>query len=193
MSHQEWFGLFSVVCALIGYADYLRSVLMRRTRPHVLSWLVWGIVIGIIFVAQWAEGGAAGAWSTGLTAACCLLIAGLSFFYGDRQITVSDWAAFAGALVIIPVWRLTHDPLWAVILGTVIDALAYYPTYRKSYHRPHEEHVFLYAIGILQWGISIFALGEYSAATLIYPIFCVLANTPLVLMILWRRRRLAAR
>lgn len=189
MSLADFFGYTSVLCALIGYADYAWSVVRGKTKPHVLSWLVWGVVIGIIFFAQESEGGAAGSWGTAVTAASCLIIACMAVFRGDRHIHISDWAAFVSAIAIIPVWRLTHNPLWAVILGTLIDALAYYPTYRKSFHKPWEENVLLYALGIFQWGISIAALGEFSATTLIYPIFCVAANTPLVLMIVWRRRQ----
>lgn len=192
MTHHEVFGFVSVACAALGYGNYIRTVLIRQTKPHLFSWLVWGVVIGIICLAQLSKGAGAGAWATGFSSASCIVVAILAVTRGEKDITVSDWVAFAGAAAIIPVWHLTQNPLWAVILGSVIDALAYYPTYRKSYIKPFEENYLLYSLDIVKWMVAFFALGDYSATTLIYPIFCMVANGLLVAMILLRRAKVKA-
>jgi len=48
----------------------------------------------------------------------------------------ADWYFFLAALAAIPLWLLTRTPLYSVVVVTVIDALAYVPTFRKSWHRP---------------------------------------------------------
>jgi hypothetical protein len=189
--HQQIFGFFSVACAALGYGIYLRSVLKGKTKPHLFSWLVWSVVIGLICIAQLSQGAAAGAWATGFSAVSCLVIGLLAIKRGEKNITPSDWMAFVGALAIIPLWRVTQNPLWAVILGSAVDALAYYPTYRKSYAKPFEENYMLYTIDILKWSVAFFALGDFSATTIIYPIFCISANALLVVMILYRRSKSA--
>jgi hypothetical protein len=144
--------------------------------------------MGIVFLAQLSKGAGAGAWVTGFSAAACVLIAGLFVTRGEKNITKSDWLAFVGAIITIPVWYFTHDPLWAVILATAIDAMAYYPTFRKSYFKPYEENFFTYSMDTFKWIVALFALGNYSATTMLYPLFLLLANSALVSMILWRRR-----
>ena len=190
MSHQDWFGAVSVALAATGYTSYIVGILKKRTKPHLFSWGVWAIIMTIVFVAQFIKGAGAGAWVTGFSAAACLTIAALAIQHGEKNITTSDWLAFFGAITIIPVWYLTRDPLWAVLLATVIDAMAYYPTFRKSYGKPYEENTLTYSIDVIKWVVAFFALGNYSATTLIYPMFCLSANTLLVVMILWRRSKM---
>jgi len=185
--NQNMIGLFSVLCAAIGYGSYIRSVLRNRTKPHLFSWGVWTLLMGIVFFAQMEKGAGAGGWVTGFSAAACLVIAILSITRGEKHITRSDWLALVGALITIPVWRITHDPLWAVILATAIDAMAYYPTFRKSYAKPYEENVPTYTIDTFKWIVALFALGSYSTTTMLYPLFLLGANSCLVGMILWRR------
>ena len=192
MSHQDWFGAVSVALAATGYTSYITGILKKRTKPHLFSWGVWAIIMTIVFIAQCIKGAGAGAWVTGFSAGACVLIAALAVKHGEKNITPSDWLAFVGAITIIPVWYLTHDALWAVLLATAIDALAYYPTFRKSYGKPYEENTLTYTFDVIKWIVAFFALGDYSATTLIYPMFCLSANILLVVMILWRRSKIPA-
>jgi hypothetical protein len=187
MTHQDFLGFFSVACASVGYGSYIRSILQKKTKPHLFSWGVWSLLMAIVFFAQVSKGAGAGAWVMGFSACCCLLITLMAIKNGEKNITKSDWLALAGALITIPVWYMTHDPLWAVLLATVIDGLAYYPTFRKSYGKPYEENVLTYSVDIFKWIVAFFALSDFSATTLIYPVFIFTSNCALVAMIMWRR------
>lgn len=191
MTYQDYFGAFSLVCAAAQYGSYIRTILQNKTKPHFFSWAIWAAVIAIIFVAQVSKGGGSGTWVTGFSAMGCLTIAVFALKKGEKNITRSDWVAFIGALMIIPVWRITEDALWAVILGTTIDAMAYYPTYRKTWHRPYEENPVTYAIDVCKWSVALIALQNHSATSIIYPLFCVCANSSMVAMILWRRSKVS--
>jgi hypothetical protein len=187
MSTQDFFGLLSVLCSAIGYGIYIKSIVRRRTKPHLFSWIVWTAVLAIVFLAQLSKGAGAGAWASGSSALACLIIALFGITRGEKNITPSDWIALAGGLTMIPVWYLTRDPLWVVVLAVAIDALAYYPTFRKSWFKPDEENPFLYAMDILKWLISFVAMSDYSLTTMLYPLFLIAANSALIGMICWRR------
>ncbi|MDD5587460.1 MAG: hypothetical protein PHY92_11015 [Alphaproteobacteria bacterium] len=133
----------------------------------------------------------AGAWTTGFGAAVYFIIAGLALVRGEKDIKRSDGLALAGALATIPLWYLTGDPLGAVVLIAVIETLAFYPTIRKSYYKPHEETAFMYNMEILRFIPAIFALEHYSAVTLLNPLFTIALNSAFVGMVLWRRAVLA--
>ncbi|MFY9287864.1 MAG: hypothetical protein WAO98_05125 [Alphaproteobacteria bacterium] len=190
MLDKDTLGVISVSVSMVGYGSYLWSIYKNRTKPHIFSWGIWGILMALVFFAQMSKGAGAGAWVTGASALMCFIITLSSLKKGEKSITRSDWIAFSGALAAIPIWYLTQDPLSVVILATVIDALAYYPTFRKSFIRPHEEYYLTYVLDISKWIVALFALQDYSATSTLYPLFLLLANSCLVGMILWRRHHL---
>jgi hypothetical protein len=104
------------------------------------------------------------------------------------QATKTDWLALLSGLSIIPLWYVTKNALWAVVLATLIDAFAYYPTFRKAWIKPYEEDFFLYASDDIKWIFALLAMSDHSTTTLLYPFFCMLANSSVAVMIVWRRR-----
>ena len=78
------------------------------------------------------------------------------------------------------------------MLITVIDALGFVPTFRKSYSRPFEETAVTYAISGLKFVVAILALENLSLVTWLYPASLVLMNGLFVGMVLTRRRQLSA-
>jgi hypothetical protein len=191
MAGKSLLGLISLGLAGFGYGSYIVSVLRHRTRPHMFTWWTWVLVMAIAAAAQLTNGAGAGGWVTAFSAAACVVIALLSLRYGDREIARVDWMAFGAGLAIIPVWALTRNPLWAVVLASAIDGAAYYPTMRKSWHRPQQETYVTYCLDIAKWLFALLALTSYSAVTLIYPLFLLAANSVLVTIILTRRAALA--
>jgi hypothetical protein len=75
-----------------------------------------------------------------------------------------------------------------VILITLIDIIAYYPTIRKSWHKPHEEALLSYTIGSVKFFLSVVALSNFTIITMLYPVAIILANTALISLCLWRRK-----
>ncbi len=184
---KDFLGFLSIALTLVGYVPYFHSIFKKRTKPHLFSWIIWGTVNAIAFAGQWSHGGGAGSWAAGFTALLSFGVVGLSTVWGEKNITKSDVVAFTGALAAIALWYFTNDPLGAVCLATFIDILGCYPTIRKSYNKPHEEPLFSWVICSLRSVLSLFALGQYSLVTTIYPIAMIFTNGGLALMLFWRR------
>ena len=87
---------------------------------------------------------------------------------------------------------VTDDPVGSVILITIIDALAFVPTFRKSYHKPNEETASTYSLSALKFAVAIAALSTVSVTTALYPLSLVVTNGVFVMMLLSRRKRLTA-
>lgn len=188
---QTSLGIAATVLGAYGYYPYIRDILQGRTKPHAFSWLVWGTMTAIGFAAQLAEGGGAGAWVTGFTAAATLSIFLLALRSGERRITRSDWTCLGGAGAALALWAVTDDPLLSVVLITLIDALGTVPTFRKSYHRPFEETVSTYVIGGVKFVLATAALDAWNVTTVLYPMSVVLSNAAFVMMVMVRRRVLS--
>lgn len=181
-------GLISSVIAVGAYIPYFRDIFKGKTKPHIFSWFIWGLLGGITYIAQVVKGAGAGSWANGLTALICLVIAGLSITRGEKNITLTDKLSFGGAILALILWFLTKNPLSAVILACVIDTLAYVPTFRKAYKKPFEETLPAFittTIGII---ISLLALEAYSATTWLYPTVLVISNSLFIVMLLLRRK-----
>ncbi len=187
-------GVLAVVAIGINFslsAAYVVSVFQKKVQPHVLSWLLWGILQAIVAVVQYYSQAGAAVWVTALAGANCFFIAALAlFYYGERNITLSDKAFFGLALSIVPFWVLTKSPVPAAVLVAVIDALGYGPTFRKSYASPHQENVYIWGANCLSNVLTLFAIEQFSFSAS-FPIAVSAAlNGALAGFLVFRRLRL---
>ncbi|MDB5478285.1 MAG: rane protein [Alphaproteobacteria bacterium] len=184
---KEILTTLGLIVAFIGLIPYIVDIMHRRTKPYCFSWFIWSFLTGTAFFGQIADQGGAGAWVTAINSAMCFLIFFLSLKYGERIIKKSDWITFIAALCAIPLWLATHTPLYSMILVTAIDMLGFYPTFRKSWNKPHEETITAFALGSLMYAFGAAALDRYTIITALYPISLVVTNAGFVLYVLWRR------
>jgi hypothetical protein len=192
VSEKDIFGVVSILLAMVSNGAYFLSVSRKKTRPHVFSWTIWGLLTGITFFAQNNADAGPGAWHMAVNSVICFVIAGLAIKRGNLDIRAGDIATFICGLLAIPLWYVTKQPLLAVVLVICVEAFAYYPTFRKSYINPHEELAFTYTVDALRCAISLLAMEHYSLTTVLYPLFIVIVNVILVSMLV-KRRRLGAR
>lgn len=102
-------------------------------------------------------------------------------------ITRSDWIYFSIGLLSLPLWYVTSDPLWAVVVLTFVDLVGFIPTFQKSYHNPHGEHVGFYILMGARNFISLLALENYSLTTTLFPAAVGIATIIFVVMLYVRR------
>jgi hypothetical protein len=125
-----------------------------------------------------------GIWSTGVSGVITIGIAILAVRrQGDIHISRLDWVFLAMALAAIPIWVWNSDPMWAVVILTLVDVLGFLPTIRKSYHAPHQENVTMYWVLLFRNLIAIGALETYSITTVIFPAAMSAAIGVLILII----------
>lgn len=184
-------GALAVATGLIGYIFYIRGIFKGEVKPHAFTWSAWGILTSIAFIAQIVDEGGPGAWVTGATALMSFIFAGVGLGATSRiYIKKSDWLLFTFTLLTIPVWYLTNNPLWAVIIITIIDAVAFAPTFRKAFHHPKTENEWTYLFSGTKFIFGIAALESLTLTTVLYPASIILANVAFVAMILIRRSNL---
>jgi hypothetical protein len=138
-------GQLSVALVTASTILYWRLMLLRRIKPHLYTWLIWGLAVGIAAAGRHVEHAGPGAWSMAAMSLSCLSIALLSLRYGERDITRGDLVALLACLAAVPLWYFTSNALAAIVLVTAIDLGGYYPTVRKSWLRPQEEATYNFA------------------------------------------------
>lgn len=181
-------GVIAAVLAFVVHIPYIWGICHGKITTHLFTWVIWTLMTSIVLAAQIVSGAGPGAWSTAAVLVPCIIITILSLRYGEKNITRADWVMFLGGLAAIPVWRLTDDPLGAVVIVCCIDALAFGPTFRKSWIRPETENHHLYAINAGRHVIATAAIAQYSVVTALYPVMLVGMNALMWGMLMYRRR-----
>lgn len=187
---KETFNAAAIILTFVIFLPYIVSIHRGRTRPHVFSWVIWGIGTLIVAFAQAAGHAGIGAWPIGISGLITCYIAVIAYLKrGDILITWSDWGFFSTSLATLPIWFLTANPLWAVVILTLADLVAFIPTIRKSFRNPYQENATFFTLSAIRNLLVLFALEHYSLTTTLFPAAIGLACLLFALMLVYRRRR----
>ena len=190
MTVTEFVSLVAIALTIIAYVPYVAAIRAGRVKPHFFSWLIWSITTAIVFLAQVAAAGGAGAWPTAVSAAITIYVAYLSLVLrSDFSANLADWVFLIAALLSLPLWYVTDDPMWSVVILTVVDALGFAPTLRKAWARPHEESMQFYLIFAVRSILSVWALESRTLTTVLFPAAMVVACILVCGLLWWRRRQ----
>ena len=187
---KQVMSFVAVVMTFVSYVPYYRDILRNKTHPHIYSWSLW-CLLTILIVALQIKGGAG--LATYVTAAVGLLCFGvviLSFKNGRKDITLSDTIVAILGLVAIGCWLIVDQPIVSMILVVIADLLAFVPTVRKSWHKPHTETLSLYITSALQFSLALMAIKEYTILSSLWPASWVIANGLFSIMLIYRRKNI---
>jgi hypothetical protein len=186
--YKEFLSALAIVLTFAGFISYIRSILKDEIKPHVFSWVIWGSTTFIVFLAQLKDGGGAGAWPIGVSSLITIYVAGLAYLKkADISITKADWFFLLSTMLSLPLWYLTADPLWTVVILTAVDVFGFAPTLRKAYTHPFDEDRVFFTLFMVRNLIVILALEHYSLTTVLFP--AVIAAVCLLLLIMITLRR----
>ena len=192
MAYKELLSAVAIALTFIAFLPYIRSIAQGTIKPHVFSWVIWGSTTFVVFLAQLADNGGAGAWPIGVSGVITIFVALLAYIKrADITITKTDWLFLTSAMSALPFWYLTSDPLWAVVILTTVDVLGFGPTIRKGYRYPHQESLSFFALFTARNLIVILALENYSVTTVLFPAVIAAACALLIIMVSYRRRILS--
>ena len=182
------FTTIATILGIIGFIPYLKDVFRLKTKPHIYTWLIWAItqttaIVGIIY-----GGGAWGALNLIVGTIFVIIIFFLSFRYGSKNITKQDTLVLFLALCSVIAWWQLNNPLLAVIMVSIIDALGYIPSFRKAYKDPWSETQSTWLIFTISNIFALLALDKYNLLTVTYLGSITLANILMFLICFLRRK-----
>jgi len=181
-------GVSAIALTFVAYVPYFTDMLKGKTKPHTFSWLIWGIVTGIIFALQMSAGAGFGSLVTLAVAIASISIFILSLKNGNNNIEKIDVVFLILALLAIPLWIIVKQPVTSIVLLSAIDMLGFAPTVRKSWNKPHSETLSFYVISTFRHSLSVIALEKYNVITVLFPGIWVFANGLFALMLIARRK-----
>ncbi|NTS75303.1 hypothetical protein HR060_00370 [Catenovulum sp. SM1970] len=185
---KDLLAIVGIALTFIAYIPYIYSIFQKKTKPHVFSWAIWGGTTFIVFLAQLSDEGGAGAWVIGVSACLVMCIAILAFIKkSDITIFKSDWYFLFIAIVASMFWYFSSDPLWTVIILTIMNVVGFGPTLKKAYANPFEENLNFFLIVAVRNTVSVMALENYSLTTVFFPVVTAIACLAVVLIMAYRK------
>jgi len=184
------FWIISWILITIFCWKYLHSVLDWETKPHIYTILLYVIITGIIFYSQIISWAWFGAMYVGITCVFWILIFILSFTYGIKDITLTDKVSLVFALLAIPLWYISWNPVFSVILLIVVDIFSSYPTVRKTIVNPYSENLYVFVIEFIALVFSILALSQINFLSAGYLFYILLFDVIMFNIIyFWRKHK----
>lgn len=184
-------GGIAVALTFLAYIPYYRDILKGKTHPHIYSWTLWGLLTIMITALQIKGGAGASAWVTASAGVLCLGVIFLSLRSGKKDITATDTVTAVLSLVAIGFWLVAKQPVVSIVLVVTADLLAFYPTVRKSWSRPHSETLSLYVTNTIRFALALVASEQYTILAILWPATWVIANGVFSSMLVYRRGKIA--
>jgi hypothetical protein len=78
MFYKEIISAIAIMLTLAAFVPYIREIFKGTIRPHVFSWIIWGVTTFLVFLAQLEDKGGVGAWPIGVSGIITIFIAYLA-------------------------------------------------------------------------------------------------------------------
>lgn len=185
---NENFVYLGFAIGFIGGLSYLIDVVKGKVKPNRVSWFLWALAPMIAFAAQIKQGVGLEAilsFSVGFNP---LLIFIASFVNKKSvwKLTKFDFICGALSLLGILLWLLTKNPNLAILFAILADGLASLPTILKSWRDPETENYWVFLCGIINSGIVLLTIRNWSFASASFTIYIFLICIVLTSLIMFK-------
>ena len=194
--NKEAMGALAVGIMLLAYGVQLWKTFEGKSEPHPIAWFGFALLTGVGYLVQWQKGAGPGSWVMGVTAIFCLFVAGMSLYKKRWRLTdfdIWDWGALVGGASLFILYLISRNMYWgpfvSAVLATSADLILYIPIFKRTWLLPMKENATAYGLNSLKFVPSLFAMGQYSIETCLYPSAMIVINAAVVIFLLVRRRR----
>lgn len=181
-------AIFGGVVLMLSSLPYIVAVVRRETKPRIVSWFTWTLLLFISIAATVADHD----WFTVLLLGGDAIGTGaivvFGWKYGDRKFERLDVVCQIAALVGILLWFVFDSPLLAVVASVTIDFVGAVPSIKHGWQKPHEETALTYALDTFGSLATLAALKSFHPTAVVYPIYLVLINAAFALIVITRRK-----
>ena len=182
MTIQGVLGIFAgaLIVPTIGF--YVAGILRGTTRPNRVTWWILALISAVVVFSYHDVGAWDTLWLPIAYTISYVVIGLLSFKYGDGPFTLStlDRVALVGGIASVIAYAFAQSPALALLLSTLSEAIALFPTAVKAYKNPETEDRTAWIIGTTASVINLFAIAEWSLEIAAYPIWVFVSNALIV-------------
>lgn len=188
---KDIFAYVGALIAIFCTLPYIIDIVKRKTKPNIITWITWSLLIGVGTAALLAsnELNAALLLAGDFVATFAVVLVGLK--YGTVKLDRFDFFCMVGVIVGLILWFVFNSPFIAIIATLTIDFIGTVPTIRHSYIHPQEETYITFLLGVIATIFTILSLHQYTVLAWIYPVYLLLSNGMLFVIILLGQKKLS--
>lgn len=166
---------------LSGCTSFAISTVKGKTRPLRVTWLMFTATTGTAFMAALQAGVG---WIALITLAACIgpALVFISTFAtkasrkASWKISTTDVLCVIFSTVGIGLWIWTDDPIQAILLNILADAIAAFPTIQKAFVHPETQGVLVWVLGALGSALALLSISKWSVAHVAFPAYIITLN-----------------
>jgi len=166
----------------LSIVPYIKDIVRGKTKPRVISWAIWTLLLALTAVVSWQEGQMASVVLSAASSVACFIVVLLAIRHSTIELNRLERFTLIGALVGVGLWLMFDDPM-------TIDAIAYLPTFANGWNKPHHESLGMFVISAIGSGLVLIAafLAHASSQGLVYPVYSVVFGSIMIGILLTRR------
>lgn len=168
---------------LLGFLPFILLIISMKkgvTKPNLAGWVLYTVAMVMIVASSIALN----AWQTVWLAMAYVvgqsLVIGISFKTGYFAFNRFDYACFSLSFLGLILWVFMNNPLFALVLNVVVDALGTLAIANKLYHNPGTEDTNAWALSLIVATLNVFAVASFDLSNALYPVYLVFANILIV-------------
>jgi len=181
---QKFFLVLSILTALFSPLVYTKAILRGEAKPHRTTRFVLLLITSLTTASLFAQHDQVAIWLAGVSTLQSILIFILSIKRGMGGWAKTDLLCLFIALFGILLWKTTSNPTLALYSAIFADFTGMVPALVKTFYYPKTEVWSFYLLDVFAAGFNLLALKGWSPQEFSYPIYIMLINLAMVLLII---------
>lgn len=178
--------ILSSVIAICASVPYQIAIASGRVKPRIATWTVWGILAGAAGAAAFASHQLPAGVFTLSTCGQCFIIVALGYRLGDRKFEKLDYLCLLMALVGFSFLLFLKSPNLTIITAIITDIVGTIPTLKHCWKKPNEESLSTFLMFVVSEWLILFTVNFKIFAAFAYPVFYLIEDGSLTLIVLFR-------
>ena len=183
------FIIISSLLALISPVIYAKAILRGEAKPHRTTRLVLLLITSLATASLFAQHNTVAIWLAGVSTLQAIVIFALSIKHGMGGWAKSDMICLVIALLGIGLWQTTKQPTLALYAAIAADFTGMVPAMIKTYKFPKTEIWSFFLMDTFAAIFSLMAIKIWTIEEFSFPLYLVLINFAMVLLIVTPRKR----
>jgi hypothetical protein len=179
-----YISYITIVLGLVGAVSYIREIIKGKTRPNIVTWILWSIAPLVGVYINYKSGIPLPLlFSTFIAGFSPLLVVIASFIKNNAYWKITKFDILCGAFSVIAMllWVTTKNSILSLSFAVIADLVAGIPTLRKSWTHSDTESHGPYSMGIINQIITFLIIKDFSYLNIAFPIYFVLINGSIIL------------
>lgn len=178
------FIVISSILALISPLIYAKAILRGKAKPHRTTRIVLLLISSLATVSLFAQHDTVAIWLAGVSTVQSVLIFILSIKHGMGGWAKEDLLCFGIALLGIILWQTTNQPSLALYASIAADFTGMVPALIKTYRFPETEIWSFFLLDVFAATFSLLAVKSWTVTQFSYPLYLLIINLVMVLLII---------